>query len=215
MTLIEANALFLKRCASLLSAYKTGKLGKCPMPEDAHPAFLSFEDRLAYFTLPMSLNYQRNSYTLWQSALAAYNDADVRDAFKVTSASEMSFEKLFAAADFDFLKLRDLVQLKHKKGFPYLSGPKIFHYWSFIMSTYGGVGLKNTAHIEIAPDTHIRQCSVKLGLIVESERETIAADELSRRWRAALENSGITPIQMHPPLWFWSRSGFLFDVDEK
>ena len=41
------------------------------MPEDANPGLKknSLENYL-YFTLPMALNYQRNSYTLWQ---ALYN----------------------------------------------------------------------------------------------------------------------------------------------
>lgn len=34
------------------------------MPEDSHPEFQTQEERLCYFTLPMALNYQRNSYTL-------------------------------------------------------------------------------------------------------------------------------------------------------
>jgi hypothetical protein len=37
------------------------------MPEDSKPnEFKNQEERLVYFTLPMSLNYQRNSYTLWE-----------------------------------------------------------------------------------------------------------------------------------------------------
>lgn len=41
------------------------------MPEDSNPNFSSdeIEMRLAYFTLPMALNYQRDSYKLWESVL--------------------------------------------------------------------------------------------------------------------------------------------------
>lgn len=40
------------------------------MPEDANPNLEknSLENYL-YFTLPMALNYQRNSYTLWKVLL--------------------------------------------------------------------------------------------------------------------------------------------------
>lgn len=49
------------------------------MPEDANPNFEkdSLENYL-YFTLPMALNYQRNSYTLWESTLKTYNDEETR-----------------------------------------------------------------------------------------------------------------------------------------
>ncbi|MBP7061029.1 MAG: hypothetical protein KBA91_03580, partial [Candidatus Moranbacteria bacterium] len=46
-----------------------------------------------------------------------------------------SLTKLFEACEDDFLKLREIVQKQYKSEFPYLSGPKIFNYWSFIMTT--------------------------------------------------------------------------------
>ncbi len=50
--------------------WKQGKLGGEVMPEDANPGLerKSLENYL-YFTLPMALNYQRNSYTLWENTL--------------------------------------------------------------------------------------------------------------------------------------------------
>jgi hypothetical protein len=37
------------------------------MPEDSKPkVFDSFEEKLVYFTLPMSINYRRDSYKLWE-----------------------------------------------------------------------------------------------------------------------------------------------------
>jgi hypothetical protein len=244
--------LLWKRCNLLLSAYKEGGLGITKMPEDAHPVFENSEERLAYFSLPMSLNYQRDSYALWEAALRTFNDVETRIVFDVKEVAVMpsdrlqklllrhklalqpnkhiatwqtiaktvnsnwgSFQDLFKSADSDYLKLRQLVQIDFKKGFPYLSGPKIFNYWSFILSWYGQVPLKNTECIEIAPDTHITQCSVKLGLINEQEAQTLPKEELSKRWRDVLNGSGINPITMHPPLWFWSRNGFVFNLDSK
>lgn len=242
----------IKVCHKLLKAYKTGKLGQTIMPEDSNPG-LSGRERelcLAYFTLPMALNYQRNSYTLWQSAMKTVTTSETKfvfDVSEVTLRSEKevreallkykvalqpnkhintwrtiaktirenwgSFEKFITSTDSDFLKLKQIVQVDFKKGFPYLSGPKIFNYWSFILSTYGGVKLKNRDQIDIAPDTHITQCSVKLQVITEKEAETLSKEEISKRWRDILKGSGIDPIDMHPPLWFWSRNGFIFKLD--
>ncbi len=243
------NDLIANKCKSLLEAYKTGKLGQTKMPEDSNPGFKQTEIRLAYFTLPMALNYQRDSYKLWESALKAYNDPETRVIFDVAQVTAMnetklrelltkykvalqpnkqtstwktisktvyenfgSFENLMKAADNDYLKLKEIVQIKLKKGFPYLSGPKIFNYWSFIMREYGKIPLKNAQYIEIAPDTHVTQCSVLLGVINQSEAESLSKEKISERWREVLEGSGINPIDMHPPLWFWSRNGFLFKL---
>ncbi len=243
------NSNLHKTCQDLIVAYKSGDLGQTKMPEDANPSF-SNEDtemRLAYFTLPMALNYQRNSYTLWENALKTFNDTETRFVFNVNEAAKVpeeklrsalmkyklalqpnkhvktwqaiaktvsqnwgSLEKFIESANGDFLKLKEIVNIDHKKGFPYLSGPKIFNYWSFIITTYGGVKLKNRDQIEIAPDTHITQCSVKLGVITQEQADTLARDEVSNIWRNALQGSGIDPIDMHPPLWFWSRNGFLY-----
>lgn len=243
--------VLIKQCQALLSAYRAGKLGQTKMPEDANPGFTDSENkwRLAYFTLPMALNYQRDSYKLWEAALQTYRDPQTRFVFSLkalakrteseirnallqyrlalqpnkhiqtwrTVASTVlkqwdSFEQLFVASGDDFLKLRKIVQQDYKKGFPYLSGPKIFNYWAFVISTYGQVKLKNRNYIEIAPDTHITQCSVKLGVISANEALKMSKEAVSARWREALKGSKINPIDLHPPLWFWSRNGFVYKL---
>jgi hypothetical protein len=241
----------IKNCRKLLIAYKTGKLGQTKMPEDNNPAFAEnqIEERLAYFTLPMALNYQRDSYKLWESALKTWEDRDTRRVFSLEEVSRMSDNELrkllskyklalqpnkhiatwrtisntikgewgsisnfIKNTDNDFLKLKDLVQIKYKKGFPYVSGPKIFNYWSFILGEYGKVNLKNREWIDIAPDTHITQCSVRLGVVTQEEAGFLTKEEISEKWRNLLQGSGITPIEMHPPLWFWSRNGFIYKL---
>jgi len=226
-------------------------MGQTVMPEDANPGFSNKqrEQKLAYFTLPMALNYQRDSYKLWQAALKTFEDEETRFVFDVTAVTKTSeekirkalmkyklalqpnkhiktwitiatsihktwgsFEDFFNSTQNDYVLLRQMVRVDHKKEFPYLSGPKIFNYWSFIMSTYGGIALKNRNHIDIAPDTHITQCSIKLGLITPVEAEALSKDDISARWRNALSLSGIDPIDMHQPLWFWSRNGFIFEL---
>lgn len=245
------SSQLIKNCNHLLEAYKNGDLGYCVMPEDSNPGFAAdqYGDRLAYFTLSMALNYQRDSYKLWEAALLTYQDPETRSVFSVKSVTSMSdedlrsklskyklalqpnkhiatwktisqtvntnwgsFGNLFLNANNDFLELRDLVQIKYKKGFPYLSGPKIFNYWSFIISTYGKIKLANRQFIDIAPDTHITKCSVLLGVITQEESVKLTKEQISSRWRSLLENSGINPIDMHPPLWFWSRNNFEFKL---
>jgi hypothetical protein len=229
----------VEECHTLINAYKSGLLGQTIMPEDTHPEFKSQEERLSYFTLPMALNYQRDSYKLWKAALNTYNDQETRDVFTLNTSNLKSkllkyklalqpnkhihtwetiqktiitqfgsFEKLFSKADNDFLKLKEIIQIKFKSGFPYLSGPKIFNYWSFIMGTYGKTKLKNRQFIDIAPDTHITQCSIKLGVISKSESQDKIL--ISNKWRELLTGSDIDPIDMHAPLWFWSRNGFIY-----
>jgi hypothetical protein len=121
-----------------------------------------------------------------------------------------SFSDMFKATDYSFLKLKDILQNDYKKGFPYLSGPKIFNYWSFILNSYCDANLSNSDLIDIAPDTHITKCSVILGVITEKETKTLSRNDISKRWRQILKGTGINPIDMHPPLWFWSRNGFIY-----
>jgi len=241
----------IQNCRILLKAYKEGKLGYTKMPEDSNPKF-SDEDkeiRLTYFTLPMALNYQRDSYKLWESVLKTFRDNETKIIFNVKNSANLDEEKLrehlmkykialqpnkhiatwqkisktisenwgsisnlLEFSDYDFLKLKEIIQDKFKKGFPYLSGPKIFNYWSFILQEYGKVKLKNSEFIEIAPDTHITKCSVILGAINKEESENLTKDKISERWREILKETEINPIDMHPPLWFWSRNNFQFKL---
>jgi len=240
-----------KNCKELINAYKSGQLGQTKMPEDSNPSFSvgEIEMRIAYFTLPMALNYQRDSYKLWENALKTWQDKETRKVFDVVLVSKMSDEELrekllkyklalqpnkhiatwktiaetifkewgsfsdfIKTIDGDFLVLKDVVQVKYKKNFPYLSGPKIFNYWSFILGEYGQVKLKNKEYISIAPDTHITQCSILLGVITENEARTLSKDQISERWKTSLVGSDIDPIDMHPPLWFWSRNGFVYKL---
>ena len=241
----------IKDCYSLLSAYKTGLLGQTVMPEECNPGLdkMEREERIAYFTLPMALNYQRDSYKLWESVLKTYNDKDAKKIFDIATSANMddtelrshllkykialqpnkhiatwkriattitenwgTLSALLEASNRDYLQLKQIVQQDHKKGFPYLSGPKIFNYWCFILRRYCGVQMKNAEFIEIAPDTHVTKCSVILGLISPEEADVMSKDQISARWRTALQGSGINPIDMHTPLWFWSKNNFKFKL---
>ena len=87
--------VILDKVDKLMAMYKNGELGGEVMSEDANPNFEkdSLENYL-YFTLPMALNYQRNSYTLWESALKTYNDEETRFVFDPKVCLEKSFEEV-------------------------------------------------------------------------------------------------------------------------
>lgn len=112
------------------------------------------------------------------------------------------------AGDFDAQKILTLVQKDQKKLFPYLSGPKMANYWLYILSQYTDVALSNMDHISIIPDTHVIQCSIKLGVVdtkANSERVATA-------WRELLNDTPLSPVDMHPVLWNWSRNNFQPEV---
>lgn len=240
-----------KHCLELRKAYEEGLLGNQIMPEDTHPELSSREDCLAYFTLPMSLNYQRNSYALWEAAKLAFEDNETRPMFSVKSVALQSpdelrllltkhkvalqpnkhvntwhristtianewgsIENMLSILDFDFLRIQEVIQVAHKKEFPYLSGPKIFHYWSYILGEYCNIPLKNKEFIQIAPDTHVIKCSILLGVLTEDEVTWMTRDDISARWREVLIGSGLSPIDMHSPLWFWSKNNFSYKLSD-
>ena len=92
---MENKDKILNQVDGLISMYKNDELGGEVMPEDANLHFekSSLENYL-YFTLPMALNYQRNSYTLWKSALKTYNDEETRIVFNPKLCLEKSFEEV-------------------------------------------------------------------------------------------------------------------------
>lgn len=63
----------LQRVEKIIQAYKSGLLGGEKMPEHENPGLpAGSRENYMYFTLPMALNYQRNSYKLWECANRMY-----------------------------------------------------------------------------------------------------------------------------------------------
>lgn len=238
----------LEKVDKLYAMWKKGSLGGEVMPEDANPGLdeSSLENYL-YFTLPMALNYQRNSYKLWESAKKTYEDAKTHFVFEPQKCLEKSFEevqyaltkyrlalqkqkqteiwlslcktfvdlfdgdirKLFNQLDHDVDKIRDFIQKENKKKFPYLSGTKICNYWLFVIWQYTDAKYKNIENLTVAPDTHVVKATHRLGLIDEEElnRSNVQLIVI-KRWNDLLKNSKYKPIDIHTPLWLWSRNGF-------
>lgn len=232
----------------LIIMYQNGELGGEIMPEDANPNLKksSLENYL-YFTLPMALNYQRNSYTLWESALKTYNDSETNFVFNPKLCLEKSFEevqlaltkykvalqkqkqteiwislcntfmnlfdgdirKLFDELNNDVNKIRFFIQKENKKLFPYLSGTKICNYWLYVIYQYTDRNYKNIESLTVAPDTHVCKASYKLGLISEEEFNSSNVQLIViNRWQDILKDTKYKPIDVHTPLWLWSRNGF-------
>ena len=241
----------INRINNLIELYKKGELGGEIMPEDANPNLdKASSENLLYFTLPMALNYQRNSYKLWESALATWNDDETRLVFSPKAVLLMSdnelkqklikyklalqpnkqpiiwktlcqtivenfngdLKNLFIQNTGNIAKIKEYI-LSNKKKFPYLSGSKIVNYWLYVVSTYTNIHLTNRDSITIAPDTHVLQASVKLGILDETElTKSNIRDIVSQRWSKILEGTELLPIDLHTPFWLWSRSGFKIEI---
>lgn len=232
----------------LYNMWKKGMLGGEFMPEDSNPGLPkeSLQNYL-YFTLPMALNYQRNSYKLWESAKSTYLDKDTNFVFDIDKvlASDINglknaltkyklalqpnkqtgiwqnlcktikehfngdIRNLFKACNYDVNKIRNYIQIIHKKDFPYLSGIKICNYWLFVTYQYTDVKYINHNELTVAPDTHVVKATHKLGLITDDEfnKSNIQSIVVSR-WNDLLKGRTYSPIDIHTPLWLWSRNGF-------
>jgi len=243
------NEQLLKHVRILLEMYEEGDLGGEVMPEDVLKGVVEDADLLHVLTLAMALNYQRNSYALWESVVKAYQDEktawifqpeivsncdihDLREALLlhrvalqpnrhpeiwqrvakgiVNSSANGDVQGLIASTHFDIAILKELMQHTRKAEFPYLSGPKIFNYWLYVLESYASIKWRSRELITIAPDTHIMKATVKLGLCMEEVLDGGANDRkvVANAWEQALKGTGIAPIDIHTPLWLWSRAGF-------
>lgn len=238
----------LKQVNNLYNMWKNGHLGGEVMPEDANPHLeKSSKENYLYFTLPMVLNYQRNSYTLWESARKTFEDEETRFVFDPKECLKRSFEEvqyalakykvalqkqkqteiwiklcntfvelydgdirsLFETLDNDVDKIREFIQKENKKKFPYLSGTKICNYWLYVIYQYTDRSFNNIGNLTVAPDTHVIKATHKLGLITDEELnksdvQLIVID----RWNKLFKGTKFNPIDIHTPLWLWSRNGF-------
>lgn len=238
----------LKNVDKLVNMYKKGLLGGEVMPEDSNP-HLSREtiENYNYYTLPMALNYQRNSYKLWESANQTWNDEETNFIFDTKQVSRSSFEqvqkalvkykvalqqnkqteiwiklcntinelfdgdirRLFKINDYDVNKIRNYIQKENKPKFPYLSGNKICNYWLYVLYQYTDIKFKNIEELTVAPDTHVVKASYRLGIITEQELNSSNVQLIViEKWNEILKGTKYNPIDIHTPMWLWSRKGF-------
>jgi hypothetical protein len=171
----------------------------------------TYRDRTTRFVFfPEEVRHGRPAYA---EALAKYSLAALRDkhtdiwfTISQTLAHQYNADPrtLLSKAGYDVLCVKSLV-LHDKKAFPYLSGPKLLNYWLYMLSCFTDAPLRHREAISIIPDTHVIQASVRLGVVSPSvsSRETVAGV-----WTRLLAGTGIVPIDLHAPLWRWSRMGF-------
>lgn len=242
----------LEKVDRLIKLYKEGRLGGEVMPEDANSSLeKSSVENYLYFTLPMALNYQRNSYKLWESALKTYKDEETNFVFNPKICLKKTFEevqyaltkykvalqkqkqteiwlklcntfvefydgdirKLFDSQENNVGKIRKYIQIENKKKFPYLSGTKICNYWLYVIYQYTDRRYKDMENLTVAPDTHVCKATLKLGLITEEEfKQSNVQLIVIDRWKELLDGTNYNQIDVHTPLWLWSRNSFKIEI---
>ena len=241
----------LEKANKLVDAYKQGLLGGEKMPEDENPGLeKSSKYNYMYFTLPMALNCQRNSYVLWECANRMYQDENAKKVFDSAEVCAMPEEllrkylveykvalqpnkqpliwkklcetienklggdirNLFVINDFSIKMIKEYIQ-KNKKDFPYLGGNKICNYWLYVLEQYTDIKFVDRENITVAPDTHVVQASQKLGIISEEEIGLSNVQILiAERWEELLKDTDLKPIDVHTPMWLWSRGKFVINI---
>lgn len=84
----------LQEVKLLVQMHSEGLLGGERMPEDVLVRVVPEDELPNVLTLGMSLNYQRNSYTLWQSVSEAYLDNNSHRIFNFHTVAECALDKL-------------------------------------------------------------------------------------------------------------------------
>lgn len=155
-------------------------------------------EKLRKDLLKHKLALQPNKHTeIWSRISKTLNDkyqADPRELFRQTQ--------------YCVTRTKNLLQITNKADFPYISGQKMANYWLYILSQYTDIKLRNMHKISIIPDTHVIQCSVHLGLVDEKA----TPEQVAAAWEELLQDSHLTPVEVHPVLWNWSRNNFLPSV---
>lgn len=241
----------INKVYALLEAYKSGTLGGEQMPEDENPLLdKSSKENYLYFTLPMALNCQRNSYTLWECANKTYKDKETADVFNTKAVVAMQEQELrdkllkykvalqpnkqpviwrticetiendfsgdiralFMKNSYSIHKIKEYIA-KNKKKFPYLGGNKICNYWLYVLEQYTDVKFIDRENITVAPDTHVIQASERLGVISAEELLQGNVQEIvANRWQKILKGRDLVPIDVHTPMWLWSRGKFSVEI---
>jgi hypothetical protein len=117
-------------------------------------------------------------------------------------------KKILKNCNYDIEKIRNFIQ-DNRKDFPYLAGNKICNYWLFVLLQYTSFPLINRQALTIAPDRHVLNASVQLGLLAQEDMtKPFVQQQCANAWMRLLGNSELLPIDMHTPLWLWSRLKF-------
>ena len=129
---------------------------------------------------------------------------------------EMVFDgdirNLFLENGYSVQKIKEYIA-GNKRKFPYLGGNKICNYWLYVMEQYTDVTFVDRENITVAPDTHVIQASERLGIIsLEEARQNNVQEVVASRWREILKETDLVPIDVHTPMWLWSRGKFRVEI---
>lgn len=95
----------------------------------------------------------------------------------------------------------------------YLGGNKICNYWLYVMEQYTDVKFVDRENITVAPDTHVIQASERLGVIsLEEAGQGNVQEIVADRWQEILKGTDLVPIDVHTPMWMWSRNKFKVEI---
>lgn len=179
-------------------------------------AFATFNDPATnYLFYPEKValaSYQKVQNDLLKHKLALQKNKHTEIWTRISGALHEFYnndpKNLLEEGGFDVAKVIQLLQKTYRNRFPYLSGPKLSNYWLFILSRFTDVKFKNMHEISIIPDTHVIQSTVHLGL-ADTKVSSLKVEDI---WKELLKDSGISPVEVHPVLWNWSRNGFKPEV---
>ena len=158
-------------------------------------SFAETQQAITKYKLALQKQKQTEVWIRLCETFAASFDGDVR--------------KLFEQNGNDIARIKRFVQVEHKKAFPYLSGTKICNYWLYVMYQYTDRPFVRLEELTVAPDTHVCKASLQLGLITEEEFASSAVQAIvSDKWQQVFAQTPCNPIDIHTPLWLWSRQGF-------
>ena len=160
------------------------------------------EEELRQKLLKQRLALQPNRHpAIWRRLCETFAEefgGDVRQLFERCGNSVVRTREYFA---------------ENKKRLPYLGGEKIMNYWMYVMEQRGNVTWIDREKITVAPDTHVIQSSVRLGLLSDGEAERGDVRALAAgRWEQLLKDTGRIPIDFHTPMWLWSRGRFKVEI---
>ena len=87
------------------------------------------------------------------------------------------------------------------------------YYWLYVLEQYTDIEFIDRENITVAPDTHVVQASQKLGIISEEEAALSNVQIIiANRWEELLEGTDLKPIDVHTPMWLWSRGKFAINI---
>ena len=119
---------------------------------------------------------------------------------------------LFVINGYSVKRIKEYIQ-NNKKDFPYLGGNKICNYWLYVLEQYTDIKFVDKENITVAPDTHVIQASQQLGVITAEESQLASVQTLlAERWESLLKCTDLKPIDVHTPMWLWSRGKFKVNI---